>query len=357
MNLKLINQVPNFKLGFLPLTDSAPLLVAEALGIFAKHHVSVELSCEIGWATVREKLTFGELDAAVGVAGLAAALRMGINGQPCPIIAPLVLSLQGNAITLSRHLFQAGVRDAQSLHRFAKGQQNRVLTFGVISKWSSHYFLLRDWLAAGGIKLDEEVRLVLLPPPLLPGLLAAGVIDGFCSGEPWNSAAVMEGDGWIAATSAALDPRHVEKVLLINEDSANVDPVATSNLLCALREACAWCDVENNRAEVAAILHRSGYFATQLQTLRASLVGPMRDGVGQETSAIDFHQFARQELNTPTAEQASWLLRGLKRHGVVEPAHVPALKEALAASWGVHAGQTAAVKRRLKSTPALPISL
>ncbi len=323
------------KLGFLPLTDSAPLLVAEHEGFFRKYDVSVNLCCEIGWATVREKLTFGELDGAVAVAGLAPALRLGINGPSCPVIAPLVLSLQGNAITLSRHLYHAGVRDAQSLTQYVRGHQNRVLTMGVISKWCSHYFLLRDWLASGGLRVDEEVRLVLLPPPLLPDLLASGAIDGFCSGEPWNSAAVIGGQGWVAATTAELNPRHVEKVLLLNENTARANPDATSRLLQALREASAWCDETKNRPQVAEILHRSGHFSTDLASLRASLVGPFLDGTGQSTSAENFHYFHRHDANTPTAEKALWLLRGLRRHGVVVPEQETALKQAFAASWGV----------------------
>ncbi len=329
------SQAHAFKIGFLPLTDSAPLLVADHEGFFRKYDVAVNLCCEIGWATVREKLTFGELDGAVAVAGLAPALRLGINGPSCPVIAPLVLSLQGNAITLSRHLYNAGVRDAQSLTQYVRGHQNRVLTMGVISKWCSHYFLLRDWLASGGLRVDEEVRLVLLPPPLLPELLASGAIDGFCSGEPWNSAAVLGGQGWVAATTGELNPRHVEKVLLLNEDTARANPEATNRLLQALREACAWCDEVKHRPQVAEILHRSGHFSTDLATLRASLVGPFRDGAGQSTPAENFHFFHRHDANTPTAEKALWLLRGLRRHGVVVPEQETALKDALAASWGV----------------------
>jgi ABC-type nitrate/sulfonate/bicarbonate transport system substrate-binding protein len=324
-----------YKIGFLPLTDSAPLLAAEHEGFFRKHEVAVNLSCEVGWATVREKLTFGELDGAVAVAGLAPALRLGINGPSCPVIAPMVLSLQGNAITLSRHLYNAGVRDAQSLTQYVRGHQNRVLTLGVISKWCSHYFLLREWLASGGLRVDEEVRLVLLPPPLLPDLLASSVIDGFCSGEPWNSAAVIGGHGWVAATTAQLNPGHVEKVLLLNEDTARANQDATSRLLQALREACAWCDETKNRPKVADILHKSGHFSTTLASLRASLVGPFNDGAGQSTSSENFHFFHRHDANTPTAEKALWLLRGLRRHGVVVPDQEAALKDAFAASWGV----------------------
>ena len=335
MNQPSSSNAPAFHLGFLPLTDSAPLLVAQQLGFFEKYNVSVKLSCEIGWATVREKLTFGELDGAVAVAGLAPALRMGMNGPACPVIAPLVLSLQGNAITLSRHLYNAGVRDAQSLAQYVKGHQNRVLTLGVISKWCSHYFLLRDWIASGGLRVDEDVRLVLLPPPLLPDLLASGAIDGFCSGEPWNSAAVTSGQGWVVATTAELNPRHVEKVLLLNEATARERSESTSRLLLALREACAWCDEMKNRPQVADILHESGHFSTDLVTLRSSLVGPFNDGAGHTSSSENFHHFHRHETNTPTAEKALWLLRGLRRHGVVVPEQEQALKAALAASWGV----------------------
>lgn len=335
------NRPEAFHLGFLPVTGSAPLIVAQQKNFFSDHDVKVKLTCEIGWATVREKLIHGELDGAAAVAGLAAGLRMGWNSPACPVIAPLVLSLQGNAITLSKTLYDGGVRDSATLFQWSRNQQHRVLTFGVISRWSSHYFLLRDWLAAGGLRVDRDVRLVIIPPPLMTKLLSTGAIDGFCAGEPWNSASVLNGDGWIAATTAELSPQHVEKILLLNEPTARANTEATSRLLKAIRLACAWCDEPANQQEVAEILHASGHFPVSQAAVAASLVGPLEDGTGRKRSSDGFHVFHRHEANTPTPERAMWLMRGLRSHGVVAAAQEASLRDSLVASWGVMGSTTA----------------
>lgn len=329
------NRPEAFHLGFLPVTGSAPLIVAQQKNFFSDHDVKVKLTCEIGWATVREKLIHGELDGAAAVAGLAAGLRMGWNSPACPVIAPLVLSLQGNAITLSKTLHDSGVRDSATLCQWSRNQQHRVLTFGVISRWSSHYFLLRDWLASGGLRVDRDVRLVIIPPPLMTKLLSTGAIDGYCAGEPWNSASVLNGDGWIAATTAEISPNHVEKILLLNEPTARANTEATSRLLKAIRMACAWCDEPAHQAEVAEILHASGHFLVPQAAVSASLVGPLEDGAGRKRPSDGFHVFHRHEANTPTPERAMWLMRGLRSHGVVAAAQEASLKDSLVASWGV----------------------
>ena len=347
------NRPEAFHLGFLPVTGSAPLIVAQQKNFFSTHDVKVKLTCEIGWATVREKLIHGELDGAAAVAGLAAGLRMGSNSQACPVIAPLVLSLQGNAITLSKTLYEGGVRDSVTLCQWSRNQQHRVLTFGVISRWSSHYFLLRDWLASGGLRVDRDVRLVIIPPPLMTKLLSTGAIDGFCAGEPWNSASVINGHGWIAATTAELSPQHVEKILLLNEPTARANTEATSRLLKAIRLSCAWCDEPANQSEVAEILQASGHFPVPQAALAASLVGPLEDGAGRKRSSDGFHVFHRHEANTPTPDRAMWLMRGLRSHGVVAAAQEASLRDSIVASWGVMGSISANESTQPKVIPSL----
>lgn len=324
-----------YKLGVLPLADNAPLIIAKLGGFFDRHEVGVELSCEIGWSTLREKLVSRELDGACAVAGHVASIRLGLHAAPCPVIAPLVMSLQGGAITLSQTLHYAGVRDAVSLCALVRSHQNRVLTFGIISRWSPHYFLLRDWLASGGLKLDEDVRLVTLPAPVMPKLLTSGAIDGFCGAEPWNSASVLDGTGWMAAATGSLSPLHVEKVLILHEPTARAHPDVTRRLIAALKEACAWCEEAGNHSEVVEMLQACGYFNTNRQALRACWVGPFDAGNGRQQPIGEFQYFHHQDANTPTSERALWLLRGLRRHGVVTSSQEAELKETLVASWGV----------------------
>lgn len=275
------------RIGFQPLVDCAPLLVARELDLFKKHGVKVDLSCEVGWATIREKLLYGQLDAVHAIAGLALAMRLGLSNPACQVVAPFVFNLHGNAITLSRDLWNRGVRDAASLNKLIRSTPTRRFTFSTVSRFSSHYFLLRQWLIAGGIDVEKDVRIVVLPPTQMVGNLEAGLIDGGCVGEPWNSAAIARGTGWIAATSEQLAPSHPEKVLLTTEKFIHSHPDEVAAIIAALREACAFCDEPDHRLQVANILHSSGYFGVGEDILKRSLVGPLDLGTGKTTDVSD----------------------------------------------------------------------
>ena len=222
------------RIGFIALTDCAPLLVAEALGLFTKYDVEVELSLEIGWATVREKILYRQLDAAHSIVGLALPLRLGLNGQTCPAIVPFVFSLNGNAITLSMDLWRRGVTDAATFAKLIRSTPQRLFTLGIVAQTSSHNFLMRRWLKSGGIDPDRDVRMVVLPPTQMVGTLSAGLIDGFCVSDPWNSLAVSRGIGWCPAVSEDLMPGHVDKVLVTTEPFAEEHPDQLSGVVSAL---------------------------------------------------------------------------------------------------------------------------
>lgn len=307
------------RIGFIPLADCAPLLVAREQGLFRRHGVRVELSCEVGWATIREKLLYGQVDAAHAIAGLALAMRLGLSTPPCRVVAPFVFNLHGNAITLSRDLWNRGVRDAASLKKLIRSTASRRFTFGMVSRYASHFFLLRQWLAAGGVDVEKEVRIVALPPTQMAANLAAGLIDGYCVGEPWNSVAVERGIGWIAATSEELAPGHPEKVLLTTEMFIERHYEETRAIMAALREACVFCDAKENRPEVARLLAESGYFSSGEELLLRSLVGPLDLGTGRKADAGSFHLFHRRETNEPTSERGRWILDEFIAHGLLLP--------------------------------------
>ena len=321
------------RIGFIPLTDCAPLIVARGRELFRKHGVRVELSCEVGWATIREKLLYGQVDAAHAIAGLALAMRLGLSTPPCRVVAPFVFNLHGNAITLSRDLWNRGVRDASSLKKLIRSSASRKFTFGMVSRYSSHFFMLRQWLTAGGIDVEKEVRIVALPPTQMASNLAAGLIDGYCVGEPWNSFAVERGTGWIAATSEQLAPGHPEKVLLTTETFIERHADEMRAIIEALREACVFCDASENRAEVAHLLADSGYFAGNEEILKRSLVGPLDLGTEKTADVTNFHIFQRREANEPTSERGRWLLDELIAHGLLLPAQRAEAAEALRECW------------------------
>ncbi|MEO6740606.1 MAG: CmpA/NrtA family ABC transporter substrate-binding protein, partial [Chthoniobacteraceae bacterium] len=193
--------------------------MARELGLFEKHGLAVELSRELGWATIREKVIHGELDAAHAPAGMPFAAAAGLGGISADCLAGLVLNLHGNAITLSQRLWNAGVRDGKTLRDFVR-KCRRPVTLGTVYQWSSHSVLLRLWLKAHGFDVENDARVVVVPPSQMVTHLRAGHLDGFCVGEPWNSLAVMSRAGWVVARSAELAPLHPEKVLMVRRNFA-----------------------------------------------------------------------------------------------------------------------------------------
>ncbi len=344
------------RIGFIPVVDCAPLLVAEHLDLFRKHGVQVQLSCEVGWATIREKLLYGQIDAAHAIAGLALAMRMGLSTPPAKVVAPFVFNLHGNGITLSRDLWNRGVKDAASLRKLIRSS-SRLLTFGMVSRFSSHCFLLRRWLESGGIDPDRDVRMVTLPPMQMTASLKEGLIDGYCVGEPWNSAAVESGCGWIAATSAELAKEHPEKVLLMAETFIENHGDQAHAIIAALKEACAYCDATENRAMVAQLLAASGHFTASEDTLKRSLIGPLDLGTGASLPVDQFHLFHRREANEPLHERGRWLLTEFLHHKLIPECQRQEAIKALRECWGSHtleASQPTSESREMASQAKKP---
>jgi ABC-type nitrate/sulfonate/bicarbonate transport system substrate-binding protein len=315
MILARINRM--MRLGFVPLTDCAPIVMAQELGLFKKYGLRVTLTRELGWATIRDKVIHGELDAAHAVAGMPVAATLGLNSIACDCVTALVLNLHGNAITLSADLWNRGVRDGKSLraeiHR-ARGQ--KVFTFGVVYSFSSHNYLLRNWLAAAGIEADRDVRIVVVPPAQMVTNLKAGHLDGFCVGEPWNSLAVRSGEGCVVAVSAELDSLHPEKVLMVRQDFAEQRSSEHVALIAALLEACAYCDQPKHHNEIISVLARPDYVNVSEEVLRCGLTGPFSFTKKDARSISDFCIFHGHDANEPSADKAGWVLRNLRASGV-----------------------------------------
>ena len=320
------------RIGFVPLSDAAPLMVADQLGMFDRHGVKVELRRQVGWATIREKILYRELDAAHAPAGLALSLRLGNHNQTCRSIAPFVLNLNGNAITLSRDLFERGVRDARTLLKLIRSTPQRLFTFGIVADLSSHQILLRLWLERGGINPNQDVRIVTLPPTQMAGSLAAGLLDGYCAGEPWNSAAIINGTGWCPATSETIAPGHPEKVLLTTEEFADHRHFEFNAILRALNDACEYCDNPKNRRRLASIVAPAFRQADDQRLLDLSYVGPFQNGI-ESSDASHFHIFRRLETNRPSPERGEWISTNLRRYGLLPNHSAAEIQEAMTACW------------------------
>lgn len=306
------------RVGFVALADAAPLAVAQAHGHFAAHGLRVKLSREIGWATVRDKLLFGELDAAPVPAPLLWAAALGLDCAAVPVCTGFVVNLHGNALTLSTRLWAAGARDAASLAALARSRRGEArLTFGIVSSFSFHHLMLRRWLVAAGLDPARDVRLAVVPPAQMFRNLAAGTLDGYCAGEPWGSLAVREGEGWCPTWSAALAPGHVEKVLMVRETFAADRAAEHRALIAALSSAAAWCDRPENRPAVAALLAQRDFLDLPVGVLLPALTGRFAAGHRREEHVPDFHVFHRGGANRPRAEAAAHLQAELVAAGLV----------------------------------------
>lgn len=307
------------RLGFVPLIDCAPLVMAHELGLFAKYDLNVELRRQPGWATIRDKILYGDLDAAHALAVMPFAATLGLGSIRSECVTGLVLNLHGNAITLSRELRQRGVRDARTLRAEIERQRGvKTLTFGIVFQWSSHNFLLRSWLASGGIDPDKDVRIVVVPPPAMFMNLKGGNLDGYCVGEPWNSIAVESGEGWCPMVSAQLAPGHPEKVLMVRRDFTETHASEHLRLVAALMEACAFCEKADKREQMIETLARPAYLNAPAELLRRSLSGPFHFGCDRTEPVPNFHRFAGDDANEPSVGKAQWILEHLLRLGAIQ---------------------------------------
>jgi len=304
------------RVGFVPLSDCAPLVMAHELGLFRRYGLNVVLRRELGWATIRDKIIHGELEAAHALAGMPVAATLGLGSVPCDCLTALVLNLHGNAITLSHDLWKKGVRDGAGLRQEILGsRRDKTFVFGVVYPFSSHHFLLRDWLTAAGIQPGRDVRIVNVPPPQMAANLKAGNLDGFCAGEPWNSVAVQSRAGWCVAASAELAPGHPEKVLMVRRDFAGKHDQQHVALIAALLEACAYCDEPAHHEQIITTLAQPHYLNVPAAALRPGFSGEFDFGPGGVRQVPDFNVFHRLNANEPSGDKAAWILERLQAGG------------------------------------------
>ena len=318
----------SIRIGFLPLVDSAVLITAREQGFAAAEGIDLQLIRETSWANIRDKVVHRRLDAAHMLAGLSIATTLGLAGPPTAMVAPFSLGLNGNAITLAeRHAAlleaEATIDDpagaAQALARLigtrrASGQTP--LRFGIVHGFSSHNYILRYWLASAGIDPERDVELVVVPPPFMVDTLAREAIDGFCVGEPWNSAAVAAGIGRIIAFGCRIWQRGVEKVLGCRADWAEANGERLGRLLRALDAAAHWAGDRTNHDALASLLATPTYLDKPAELIRHSLSGRLPIGPEDDSAdASDFLLLYRNAANFPWVSQALWLYSQMVRWG------------------------------------------
>lgn len=312
------------RLGFVALADCAPLAVARETGIFERHGLNVRLSRELGWASVRDRIYQGELDAAQAISGIAFALGLGVSGLRRGVAVPLVLNLHGNAITLSKTIDPSLLGRGRLKHHLKTAwKKDRPFTLAATHRYSSHDILLKQWLRMHELTSPQDVEIAFLPPPLMARHLKAGHIDGYCVGEPWNSEAVLSGTGWVPTISAELAHGHPEKVLLVSDRFIEEYQDETLRLVAALLESCVLCQDPEFRSELIDILALPKYTGASREVLANSLGHTFETG-SRIIESDTFHVFHGTGVNAPTVDKASWVLSGLRSAGVLpEIAGVP----------------------------------
>jgi two-component system, oxyanion-binding sensor len=318
------------RIGFIPLVDAAALIVAVDKGFAAAEGLDVTLVREVSWSNVRDKLNIGLFDAAHLLAPVAIASSLGLGHVKVPIVAPFNLGLNGNAITVSPALHAAIMEEidgdrfdpmatAQALSRVVAKRRNsgaEPLTFGMTFPFSTHNYQLRFWMAAAGVDPDEDVRLVVLPPPYMVDSLANGHVDAFCVGAPWNSVAVDLGIGHILHFVADILVSAVEKVLAVRQNWSEKNPNLVAALVRAHIRAAEFIEQPQNWSEAAAILAQPERIGVDAEVIRRTLDGRLKispDGTMRESNR--YLLAGREAAGRPDPVQAAWLYAQMVRWG------------------------------------------
>ncbi|MEZ9231090.1 CmpA/NrtA family ABC transporter substrate-binding protein [Vibrio amylolyticus] len=318
-------ETTKLNIGFMPLTDCAPIVMASELNLFAKHGLDVTLDKQNSWATLRDKLHAGILDAAQMLAPMPFASTLGLGGPKHPIITPFILSRNGNAISISEKLYHelldihqlntltlplaSGLLGKSIENRKSKGQK---LRFATVHPNSCHYYQLTSWLNMSGIDA-AEIDIAVLPPASMVEALAEGDIDAFCVGGPWNAEAVRQNIATTVLTSSDIWSDSPEKVLGISQEWYQENQQTTLALISALQESCRWLEHTPNRFEAARILATKRYLNTSLDVIAPSLLGSCLTRSGESPRRIpSYNQFSadnKESGNSPEQSQGERILQ------------------------------------------------
>ena len=313
------------KLGFIPLTDCAPLVIAKEMGFFAKHGVDVQLSKEASWAVVRDKILNGELDGAHCLFSMPFSVYTGIGGKPgSEMRIAMTLSNNGQAITLSKDFCGiVGFRDIKKVAAAIKEiKARKEVTFAMTFPGGTHDIWLRNWLAAAGVS-SKSVGIITIPPPQMVANMKVDNMEGFCVGEPWNGVAASQNIGFTHIASQDIWKNHPEKALVVNKTFAETNKEDLKNVMKAIIEACQWLDIMSNRKKAALFLSRPNYVNAPVQVIEARLMGSTDLGcdLGVQKYKDDYMLFYNNGMvNTPKVSYGIWFMAQYMRFGMITTA-------------------------------------
>jgi nitrate/nitrite transport system substrate-binding protein len=307
------------KIGFIPLTDCAPVVMASIKGFDKKHGVTIVPTKEASWAAIRDKLVNGEIDLAHVLYGLVYGVQLGASGPQKDMAVLMTLNQNGQAISLSNQLKEQGVSDGTSL-RALISKEKREYTFAQTFPTGTHAMWLYYWLAAHDINPISDVKTITVPPPQMVANMRVGNMDGFCVGEPWNARAIIDKIGFTATTTQEVWKDHPEKVLGTTAEFASKNPNTARAVTAAILEACMWIDASDaNRAETAKVIADKAYVNTSVETIEGRILGQYENGIGKKWKDQNLMRFYNDGAVTfPWLSDGMWFMTQQRRWGLLK---------------------------------------
>jgi nitrate/nitrite transport system substrate-binding protein len=324
-------EVAGAKLGYIALTDSAPLIIAQEKGFFAAHGMTEMLiEKQASWGATRDNMALGSANG--GIDGghilrpkthLYATGKVMQNAVPLPMYSLLSLNEQCQGISVTQAYADSGVglnsaplKEIFAARRAAGAEIPVAMTF----PGGTHDLWMRYWLAAGGIDPTKDVDLIVVPPPQMVANMKVGNMEAFCVGEPWNEQLVNQGIGFTACTTGEIWGKHPEKVLGMRADWVDANPNATKAILMAVMQAQMWCEDAANKDEMATILSGRQWYKVPVADIAARIKGEINYGNGRVESRPDLAMRFWGENGSasfPWKSLDTWFITENKRWGIL----------------------------------------
>lgn len=343
---KLVLEKPQVTLGFIKLTDMAPLAIAKEKGFFEEEGLFVTLEAQSNWKNVLDRVIDEQIDGSHMLAGQPIAAAVGF-GRQAKLVTTFSMDLNGNGITVSNDVWskmKPGIptKEGKPVHPISASAllpvikeyktANKPFKMGMVFPVSTHNYQLRYWLAAGGINpgqytkdnvqgnINSDILLSVTPPPQMPATLEAGTINGYCVGEPWNQQAVAKGIGVPVITSSDIWKNHPEKVFVMTEAFVKKNPNTAIAITKALIKAGKWLDDPKNRAEAVKILSSPAYVGADENVLKNSMTGTFEYEKGDKREEPDFNVFFKYNATYPFYSDGIWYMTQMRRWGQITEA-------------------------------------
>jgi nitrate/nitrite transport system substrate-binding protein len=318
------------KIGFIPLTDCSSVVMAAVMEFDKKYGIKIVPSKEASWASVRDKLVNGELDAAHVLYGLIYGVQMGIGGPKRDMAVLMNLNHNGQAITLSKKLNEKGVKDGASL-KALMDKEKREYTFAQTFPTGTHAMWIYYWLAANGINPFTDAKIITVPPPQMVANMRVGNMDGYCVGEPWGNRAIVDGIGFTVETTQAIWKDHPEKTLGTTDEWVQKYPNTARAMTAAILEAGRWIDASlSNRQKTAQTVADKSYVNTDSDVILARMLGRYDNGIGKKWDEPDYMKFYSDGMvNYPYLSDGMWFMTQHRRWGLLkeEPDYLAVAKK------------------------------